>query len=308
MNMEARLSGWQRAVLFVFTLVVSVFVSGCVSAQHSDRGILFDSAQDGRGDIYVMHSDGSNWRRLTFAAKGGGLPQWSPDRRRIVFVSTREGDGKNVYIMNADGSNVVRLTNHKDDDDEPSWSPDAAKIVFESNRDGNSEIYVMNVDGSGVQRLTWSDREGSFPCWSPDGTRIVFGVDDGLPSEAIFVMNSDGSAPRLVGAGAAPRWSPDGKRILFISRRDGDGDDRDHDTEIYVMNSDGSGVQRLTRNRSVDAGHAWSPDGTQIVFHSDRDGESGRWGPNLEIYVMNADGSQTRRLTFNKVFDAHPDW
>ena len=311
------LSSWQRTTLFVFALVLSAFLSGCVPGQNSgdtdrfESRILFDSERDGPGDIYVMDSDGSHQRRLTLASKGASLPRWSPDRRRIVFVSNMdEAGGENIYVMNADGSNLLRLTNHKDDDDEPRWSPDGAKIAFESNRDGNSEIYVMNVDGSSVQRLTRNEREDSFPCWSPDGRQIVFGVDDGLPSEAIYVMNRDGSDPRPIGAGAGPRWSPDGKRIVFISARDGDPNDQHYNREIYVMNADGSGVQRLTYNRSGDAGPVWSPDGKQIAFHSDRDAESRNrnWGPNLEIYVMNADGSQTRRLTFNRVFDAHPDW
>jgi len=318
MNLTMRLSGWQRTTLVVLTLVSFAFLSHFIHAQMSGKTnklewkIVFDSARDGHGDIYVMDPDGSNQHRLTFTKgerKESGFPAWSPDRHKIVFVSNMdEAGGDNIYIINADGSNLLRLTNHKNDDDEPRWSPDGAKIVFVSNRDGNQEIYVMNVDGSSVQRLTRNERADSFPSWSPDGRKIVFGVDDGLPSEAIYVMNPDGSDRRPLGAGVGPRWSPDGKRLAFSSGRDGDPNDRHYNKELYVMNADGSGVQRLTYNRSVDAGHVWSPDGEQIAFHSDRDAESRNWGPNLEIYVMNWDGSRTRRLTFNKVFDAHPDW
>ncbi len=75
---------------------------------------------------------------------------------------------------------------------------------------------------------------------------------------------------------SAPAWSPDGRRIAFSSLRDGN-------TEIYLMNADGSGVTRLTYKDDFDSFPAWSPDGRRIAFHSYRDG-------NWDIYVMNADG------------------
>lgn len=83
-------------------------------------------------------------------------------------------------------------------------------------------------------------------------------------------------------------------RIMFSSDRDGN-------YEIYVMDSDGSNVVRLTNHPADDFGHGWSPDGRQIIFTSRRDG-------NEEIYVMDADGSNPKRLTFNGTRDTYPDW
>ena len=82
---------------------------------------------------------------------------------------------------------------------------------------------------------------------------------------------------------AAPRWSPDGRKLLFVSRRNGN-------PEVYVINADGGGQRRLTRNPAEDSDPAWSPDGRKIAFISTRDGERA-------IYVMNADGSQQRSVT-----------
>ena len=92
-----------------------------------------------------------------------------------------------------------------------------------------------------------------------------------------------------------PAWSPDGRRIAFQSNRDGD-------TEIYVMNADGSNTSRLTNNFFYsDSSPDWSPDGSRIAFHSTRDG-------GFEIYAMDADGSNVVRLTNNSVDDANPSW
>ena len=78
-----------------------------------------------------------------------------------------------------------------------------------------------------------------------------------------------------------PRFSPDGKRLAFSSRRDGNSD-------LYIMNADGSDVRRVTSHSAVDGAPAWSPDGKFLAFHSNRDG-------NFEIYTIRIEGSVVRR-------------
>ena len=97
------------------------------------------------------------------------------------------------------------------------------------------------------------------------------------------------------GSEFGPSWSPDGTRIVFTSFRDGN-------SEIYVMNTDGSDQARLTNDRSQDYEPSWSPDGTRIVFASFRDGNSS------EICVMNADGSRQTNLTNDEASDTKPSW
>jgi TolB protein len=122
-------------------------------------------------------------------------------------------------------------------------------------------------------------------------------------------MNPDGSGvtrlTSLTSPNVAPAWSPDGSNIAFASYRDGN-------YEVYVMNADGSSQTRLTNNAASDGfygvsqselyyGITWSPDGTQLAFISRRDG-------NLEIYRMEADGSNQTRLTTTATSDSFPDW
>ena len=247
------------------------------------------------GLVYVMNADGSGQRRL---ADGPAdecaqelFPAWSPDGRKVAFV----GNSK-IYVANADGSGQRRLTRNTAQELSPAWSPDGRRIAFLRLRHRTFEIYVVNADGTGQRRLTRNAAQELSPAWSPDGRKIAF-VGRGDSSLEVYVMNADGSEQRrLTRNGArnnvAPAWSPDGRRIAFERGRQ----QRDPCAgacpgawgfEVYVINADGSGQQRLTRGASQPR---WSPNGRKIAFVSQRDGDA-------DIYVMNADGSGQRNLT-----------
>ncbi|MDP8969307.1 MAG: hypothetical protein M3N52_02140 [Actinomycetota bacterium] len=124
----------------------------------------------------------------------------------------------------------------------------------------------------------------------------------------VYTINPDGSGETILtdhpSRDGDPSWSPDATKIAFESFRD-DG------SEVYVMNADGTGVTRLTFNGPAeDRGTSWSPDGTQIVFHSGRfqPAEPGPGHSALEIFTMNADGSNQVRLTENNFQDSLPSW
>jgi Tol biopolymer transport system component len=247
--------------------------------------------------IYVMNADGSVRRKLARGVRvissgqrvtpGGGSPAWSPDRRRIAFVSDRDGNFE-VYVVSADGSGQRNLTRKPGFDSDPVWSPDGRKIAFVStDRDADGpprrqEIYIMNADGSGQRMLA----RGHGLAWSPDGRQIAFRSDRDGNGE-VYVVNVDGTRLRRLTRNPAsdggPLWSPDGRTIAFARFRHGNSD-------VYLMNADGRAERNLTRTPEYDGSPAWSPDGRRIAFVTTRDG-------NGEIYVMNADGSGQRNLT-----------
>lgn len=117
----------------------------------------------GSSNIFVMNTDGSNQTQLTTSGDNDH-PRYSPNGSRIVFVSSRTGDGE-IYIMNSDGSGQINLTNAIGGDWYPRFSSDGEQIVFYSTRVGQDEVYIINSNGSGQSRLTF--KEGSNPIFKP---------------------------------------------------------------------------------------------------------------------------------------------
>ena len=127
--------------------------------------------------LYVMRTDGSEVKQLTFRSTDDSGATWSPDGLKLAFMSHRDGNAE-IYVMNANGGNLKRLTNNLATDSRPVWSPDGNRIAFASNRESanpyNFDIYVMNADGTHPTRLTNDPEYDADPSWSPDGKKIAF--------------------------------------------------------------------------------------------------------------------------------------
>ena len=280
------------ATIPVLLLVTGVLVLAAKPASAQETApngkIAFSSSADGDYDVYTMNPDGSELINLTDAFGGADDtdPNWSPDGSKIAFASGRAGGedhlfANNVFVMNADGSHQVQLTFEPDHQSslQPSWSPGGAQLAFASDREGDWEIFTMGADGSAQTNITGPNQSLSYddmnPDWSPDGTRIIFeGVRQG--ASEILTADPDGTDevnltaeddPPFANINGYPSYRPDGSKIVFM-RAPNDGSD---EWDIWVMDPDGTDKEDvLPDDEWQDLAPAWSPNGTQIIFHSNR--------------------------------------
>lgn len=262
-------------------------------------------------DVYLINSDGTAERQLTFSRPDefSRTPKVSPNGQRIVFHGRREIGGEGLYMMTCADGHITRLT-PTGTSPGSAWSPDGRQIAFSMAAGAVRAISIVDVATTKVRKLDGLPSNSSGLSWSPDGKHIAFTSKGDVTWEIFEIELGSGRVRQLThttDAGTssqAPAWSPDGSRIAFDRSRDGN-----HD--IYVMNADGTDAVQLTDDPAVDARPQWSPDGRSIAFHSTRDRPSSALIDNtlfLEIYTMAVDGSNVRRLTTNQYFDGHPDW
>ena len=299
--------------------------------------IAFFSEREGKSGVWVMDINGENGIPAGTPPGVNDYPTWSPDSQRIAWncsMGRRHPNGRGdfeICVANADGSDLIQLTDTEGDNKYPAWSPDGSKILFVSTRDGwptlpdyeplgyeaerfgDEEIYVMNVDGTDQINLTNNPREDdSFPAWAPDGLHFVYSRYGCLTALSIAdplerIVLSKGNCTGI-DSGTFPDWVQPGRSssveslstcspaISFMDERNGQ-------TDIFAINSDGSGLRQLTNDAAQELAMSWSPDGSQLIFQrsSEADGTT-------ELYLVNADGSGLMNLTRNPGDDWSPAW
>lgn len=219
-------------------------------------------------------------------------PCWAPHSSRICYESTADGDF-DVYVVDLEKGTRRKLTDSPGRDGTPVWSPDGTRIAFMSDRDGHRQVYVMNADGTNQEDLSHNDFVEEHPFWSADGTRILFVSNrDTDPNNLdIWSMAADGSDAQRIAATPQVEtyasWSPDDSKIVCRRMLTED------DWAVIVMNADGTNDRDIAPSPGVDAWPVWTPDGKRIVFASDRSGKS------CDLWVVDANGGEPERLTFD---------
>lgn len=259
--------------------------------------------------LYDINSDGSGIRQRTyFQTTGLGTvqPNFSPDGKRVVFVSDKDAGHPQIYIMNFGGGALQRVTKNDWPESSPSFSKQGDKIIFVRNLrefPQSNQIFSMNVDGTGETQLSHIGDAGEAivienASISPDGTQILF--TSNLGNEGFgnrnYLMNADGSNVRRLSdkfrSEEHPRFSPDGQKIIFTVFEAATGQN------LYIVNADASDEKRVFSETSGlwsrDA--EWSPDGTTILFQGTYD-PFGTGIPNFSTYTSKIDGSNLKRIS-----------
>ena len=251
---------------------------------NSTYRLAFTKWDGGKHAIWVANLDGSNQQfLLDFAAS----PSWNPHDYSLAFygqegIDTQdavEGGTNGIWTMGPNGENPTRIV-PEGTGQSVTWSPTGDAISFDAARGGpDRRIYFVDEGGNPLPYETL----GSQPSFSPDGQTVVAKVC--RPECGLWLSARSGAgATQLTsdGSDGLPAWSPLGQQIAFSRNVDGN-------VDIYLIDIDGTNLQRLTTAPNNDSVPTWTPDGQQLAFRSTR---NGLW----QIFIMSADGSNQRMI------------
>ena len=243
--------------------------------------------------MFVINPDGAGERQLTRTSESETGLQWSSDGKRIVY-SVASGDTSRLLAMRPDGTHSKELGRFAGRT--PMIAPGGKRVVFMAGTWTATRLTTCALDGSDLRPITDGSSIAWNNHWSPDGRRIAFTSRNAPGGElAVFVMNADGSARRQVthiapeeGGAQWPIWSPDGRRLAVqVNSRLMKGS-----AHIWIVDVETGEARKLAAHDELylDETPSWFPDGKRLAFQSNRTGV-------MEVWVMNADGSDARQVT-----------
>lgn len=294
-----------KADLFVMALDGSdrrqVIANGGWPAFAADgRSLYFHSKREGKWGIWRVELDGSNLERITPPDVDAYTPATSTDGKFLVAAAQR-GDHRQIVRVDLNSRELSDLTDDKTDHWNPAIAPDGRSVVYQRTAPDSPSPNVETWGTPPGTSLRMLRLAGAFPAFSPDGGRIAL---TGRGFGSLDVMGVDGSGRETLHKGESRglfsiSWSRKGDRIAFsegpVFRGAGD------DVEVVTIRPDGSEYAEITDDPRNDGFPSFSPDGSEIVFRSGRDGPK-------NLYIMRADGSTVRRLTEGKWTDTMCDW
>lgn len=299
LSMPVSIGGLGRHVVMALLFGIAGFTAGaCASggARPASDEAVFTATEDGRQEVFVVGAASGHVIRLSDIEGSDRAPAWSPNSKQVGFLSDRSGL-PTIWLMDGAGHEehaafpdevgpVVRFF----------WSPDSRHMSYEVMRDGTTAIFVGDVTTGRNEAVPHSAVRVGLGGWSPDGKWVLYSALD-ASDQGVRRHNLGGVNEVRISRGADfnALWSPDGDHVAF-NRRSGDGSFR-----LVVSNPSGNSERVVSYGSHDDTDFAWSPDGKQIVFVSNRDG-------NPEVYAASADGNKVTRLTYNRASDESPRW
>ena len=175
-------------------------------------------------NLQIADADGFHPQILLSSEQPLLSPAWSPDGKRLAYVSFENGNSA-IYVQDILTGKRAMVAGNKGINSAPAWSPDGTRLAMTLSVNGNPDIYIMRLDNRATQRLTFNQAIDTEPVWAEDGSKIAFTSDRGGTPQIYETSAIGGEARRLTFDGnynARPRYSPDGKYMTMVtSRNDG---------------------------------------------------------------------------------------
>ncbi|KAA0890581.1 Tol-Pal system beta propeller repeat protein TolB [Pusillimonas sp. ANT_WB101] len=246
-------------------------------------------------ELQIADADGQNPQVMLRSKQSIISPSWSPDGKRLAYVSF-ELNKPVVYVQTLASGQRVPLANFKGNNSAPSWAPNGQQLALVLSRDGISQIYTISADGSGLRRVMRSPLIDTEPQFTPDGGSLIFTSDRGGNPQIYKVPLSGGNAQRITFNGSyniSPAISPDGNKLVYVTKRDG--------AFRIALQDMASGSEQLLTNGPDDQSPSFAPNGMQILYSSVQGGRS-------VLAVTSVDGRVRQTLSALNGKVREPTW
>lgn len=250
-------------------------------------------------ELAVMDYDGHNAQRRTFDNSISVRPRWSPDGRKILYTSYKNGF-PDVLEVDLFTGQRRRLASYPGLNTGAVFSPDGLHIALTLSKDGNPELYTMDAQGGSLRRLTHTRGAESSPTWSPDGQSIAY-VSDAGGSPQVYLVNRDGGEPRRLTVSPAYNTEPDWSRpppesglkpMLAVTSRVGGR------FAIGIYDLEKGEVRHVVADQADNRDPSWAPNGRHLVFSKTSSGVSRLYlldaltGEQIQLPAVDGDASE----------------